>query len=156
MLRVDTALFYDLICEIRIGKRHAAKEHAIAEARFHGTRGIEVGKLPQIRRGRGPDGHFRHSLLDCPDSVDHSCKAGKRVLVRLIFSGVKRARDVRCGIGIAHGQIDHGKAKLIVQFTHQPYRFCQIGRQSGALAHAEAIRPCVPPAAAYSQSATAP
>ena len=27
--------------------------------------------------------------------------------------------------------------------AHQLYRFCQIGRQSGTLAHAEAIRPCV-------------
>ena len=65
------------------------------------------------------------------------------MLVRLIFSGVKRARDVRCSVGIAHGQIDHGKAELVVQLAHQTNGFCQIGRQPGPLAHAEAIRPCV-------------
>ena len=58
--------------------------------------------------------------------MDHPGKTHKGVFIRLIFAEIKRAGNMRGGIGISHRQVDHVQAQFIVQLPHEADRLRQV------------------------------
>ena len=139
-LRVDAAIFDDLVGKIRVSKGHAAEQHTIAQALLDRACAEQISIGSQVSRCRCPNRHFRHGLFHCANAVDHAGQANKRMFVRFILAKIEGAGHMGRGIGVAHRQVDHIQAQFVVQIAHQADGFSQIGRHAALRTDTEAPR----------------
>lgn len=127
---VNASGLYNFIGKIRVRKSHSAEQHTVAKAFFDGSGGIQIRIPAQIGWRGSQDRHLRNRFLHSTDSMDHTVQANKWMLLRLIFPFIKGPGHMGCGIGIAHGQVQHVQTVLIMQQLHQTDGLCQIGGEA--------------------------